>query len=80
MATYKPSIFKYLVMNNIKIKSISDHEIYEVNDKEVYKDSNGNWIARGELSWKEWNAFNNYKKTVIENPAFKFHTKATYKT
>jgi hypothetical protein len=24
------------------------------------------------------NAFNNYKKTVIENPAFKKHTNATY--
>ena len=46
--------------------------------QEVYKDSNGNWIARQELTTLENNAFSNYRKAVIENTAFKKHTKATY--
>ena len=66
-------------MSDIKIVPISDHELYEVNGKEVYKDSNGNWMFREELSIKERNAFNNYKKAVINNPNFKTHTKATFK-
>lgn len=59
---------------SIAIIPITDHELYQVNNKEIYKDSNGNWITR-----QERNAFNNYKKAVIENKAFKSHTKATYK-
>lgn len=61
------------------ISPITDHERYNVNNKEIYKDGNGNWIARQELSQMEKNAFNNYKKAVIDNTAFKKHTKATYK-
>jgi hypothetical protein len=63
---------------SVRIKPIMDHESYNVNDKEVYKDSNGNWIQRRELTSQELNAFNNYRKAVIENPAFKKHTNATY--
>jgi hypothetical protein len=63
---------------SVRIEPIIDHESYNVNDKEVYKDSNGNWIQRQELTSQELNAFNNYKKAVIENKAFKKHTKATY--
>jgi hypothetical protein len=65
---------------SVKIAPIVDHESYNVNGKEVYKDSNGNWIQRQELTTQETAAFNNYKKAVIENKRFKTHTKATYKT
>jgi hypothetical protein len=64
---------------SIRIVPITDHEVYNVNGKEIYKDSNGNWITRQEFTQQERNAFNNYKKAVIENKAFKTHTKATYK-
>lgn len=64
---------------SIVINPISDHELYEVNGKEIYKDSNGNWIAREEFTQQERNAFQNYRKTVIDNKNFKKHTKAEYK-
>lgn len=64
---------------SVKIIPITDHEAYNVNGKEVYKDSNGNWIQRQELSTQETMAFHNYKKAVIENKAFKKHTKAEFK-
>ncbi len=63
----------------IRIVPIKDNESYTVNGKEIYKDSEGNYIARTEMSTMELNAFRNYKKAVIENKAFKTHTKATYK-
>ena len=65
---------------SVKINPIVDHERYNVNGKEIYKDTNGNWIAPAELSSQERNAFYNYKKAIIENPRFKKHTKAEYKT
>lgn len=65
---------------SVKIIPVVDHESYNVNGKEVYKDTNGNWIQRQELTTQESNAFNNYKKAVIENKAFKTHTKAEFKT
>jgi hypothetical protein len=64
---------------SITITPITDHENYDVNGKEVYKDTNGNWINKGDLSDAENRAFRTYKKQVIENPRFKTHTKATYK-
>ena len=64
---------------SIAIIPITDHEHYEINRKEIYKDTKGNWIARQEFTQQERNAFNNYKKAVIENKAFKSHTKSTYK-
>lgn len=64
---------------SVVIVPIKDHESYEVNGKEIYKDSNGNWITRQEFTQQERNAFVNYRKAVIENKAFKKHTKATYK-
>jgi phage terminase large subunit len=64
---------------SITIKPITDHENYDVNGKEVYKDTNGNWINKGDLSDAENRAFRTYKKQVIENTRFKKHTKATYK-
>ncbi|AWG24808.1 hypothetical protein [Flavobacterium kingsejongi] len=63
---------------SVKIKPITDHEVYEVNGKEVYKDSYNNWIARESLTSAEHKAFANYKRGVINNPAFKPHKPATY--
>jgi hypothetical protein len=63
---------------SVKIIPIVDHESYNVNGKEVYKDSNDNWREHQELTSQERTAFSNYKKVVIENKAFKTHTKATY--
>lgn len=62
----------------VTIKPITDHEVYEVNGKEIYKDSNGNFICREELTTQEMSAFNNYRGAVINNANFKKHTKATY--
>ena len=64
---------------SIKIEPIVDHERYEVNGKEIFKDANDNWIAKTELTQWEKNAFRNYEKAVINNKAFKTHTKAEYK-
>lgn len=64
---------------SIAIIPITYHEIYQVNNKEVYKDGQNNWIAREELTQQERNAFFNYKKAVIENKNFKKHTKAIIK-
>jgi len=63
---------------SVRIIPITDHELYEVNGKQIYKDSNGNWLQRQEFTTQELNAFNNYKKAVIESGHFKTHTKATY--
>lgn len=64
---------------SVKIIPITDHESYNVNGKEVYKDTNGNWIQRQELTTQETTAFNNYKKAIIESGTFKKHTRAEYK-
>jgi hypothetical protein len=63
----------------VAIIPITDHELYTVNGKQIYKDGNGNWVAKIEFTPAESSAFNQYKKLVIENPAFKKHTKANYK-
>lgn len=63
----------------IRIKPIKDHVSYEVNGKTIIKDQNGKWISAYELTQDESNAFANYRKAVIENPAFNKHTSATYK-
>ncbi len=63
---------------SVTIKPIIDHESYEVNGKEIYKDTNGNFVFRQELTTNEKTAFYNYRKAVIENKNFKKHTKATY--
>jgi hypothetical protein len=56
-----------------------DHQQYSVNGHTVYKDSNENYISRTEMSNAENTAFRRYKQLVIDNTAFKKHTKATYK-
>jgi hypothetical protein len=62
----------------IRIKTIVEHESYEVNGKEVYKDTNGNWVARQELTPNEVKAFTSHKINAIDNPEFKKHPEASY--
>ncbi len=64
---------------DIAIIPQEDHQQYSVNGHTVYKDSNENYISRTEMSTGETVAFKRYKQLVIDNPAFKKHTKATYK-
>ncbi|MGR3790063.1 hypothetical protein ACUXZJ_11385 [Flavobacterium sp. TN-1] len=64
---------------SIVIEPKTDHESYLVNGKEVYKNSYNSWIASTELTCQERKAFEIYKQKVIDNPAFKKHTKATFK-
>ena len=63
---------------SVTINPIIDHEQYEVNGHLVYKDSLENWSCKVDLSSQELMAFRNYEKTVINNPRFKTHTKATF--
>lgn len=63
---------------SVVIKPIVDGSQYEINGKDIYKDTNENWIARQELTGQEQNAFNNYKKAIIENENIKTHRVATY--
>lgn len=64
---------------NITILPLEDHQQYNVNGHTVYKDSDGNYSSRTEMSDNELRAFRRYKMAVIDNPRFKTHTKATYK-
>jgi hypothetical protein len=64
---------------NITIIPLEDHQQYKVNGHTIYKDANGNWVSRIDMSDNELRAFRRYKTQVIDNPRFKTHTKATYK-
>ncbi|KRD06324.1 hypothetical protein ASE21_19325 [Flavobacterium sp. Root901] len=64
---------------SVKIKPITDHKSYKVNDHTILKDDLGNWNCSNDLSAKERQAFNQYENIVIQNPRFKKHTTATYK-
>jgi hypothetical protein len=66
-------------MTAITIIPITDHEQYTINGHLVYKDQFNNWTCRVDLSPNELRAFQRYEKLVINNKAFKKHTKATYK-
>jgi hypothetical protein len=63
----------------VTINPITDHKTYEVNGHLVYRNSLGNWTCKVDLSDQELRGFRRYEKAVIKNPAFKKHTKATYK-
>lgn len=63
----------------ITITPITDHKSYDVRGHFVFKDINGNWVSRTSMSDMEIRAFRRYQKTVIDNPRFKKHTKATFK-
>ena len=65
---------------SITIKPIVQGKSYQVNEKEVYLDVNNNWIVKGDdyLESKEQNAFNNYKRSVINSQSFAIHTEGKY--
>lgn len=63
---------------SVTITPIIDHESYNLNGHTVYKDSLGNWTCKVDLSSQELTAFRNYEKAVINNKAFKKHTRATF--
>jgi hypothetical protein len=65
---------------SVQIIPITDHEEYSVNGHLVYKNHLNNWTCKQELTSNEMSAFKNYERLVINNKAFKRHTKATYKT
>ncbi|MCK8143174.1 hypothetical protein MW871_14890 [Flavobacterium sp. I-SCBP12n] len=65
---------------NVTITPVIDHESYNLNGHFVYKDTHGNWTCKTDLSDLELRMFKRYEKLVINNPAFKRHTKASYKT
>lgn len=65
---------------SVEIIPIKDHEEYTINGHLVYKDQFNNWTCKQDLSDTELRAFRRYEKLVINNTAFKKHTKATYKT
>lgn len=46
---------------SIDIKEVTKSECYLVNGKEIYKDADGKWIARQELTPAEFTAFSLYK-------------------
>lgn len=60
------------------IECVETHEVYTVNGKEVYKDSEGNFIAREELNPSEYRGFSRYRNNVISNRSFRVHTQAIY--
>lgn len=54
----------------VEIREIRKGEEYEVNGKNVYKDSNENWIAREELTEEEFVTFRRHKKHIEDNQRF----------
>lgn len=54
----------------VQIREIRKGEEYEVNGKNVYKDSNENWIAREELTEEEFVTFRRHKKQIEDNQRF----------
>ena len=54
----------------VEIREIRKGEEYEVNGKNVYKDSNENWIAREELTEEEFVNFRKHKKSIEANQRF----------
>ena len=64
---------------SVKIRPIIDHECYEVNGNTVFKDENGYWKNKDNLSFIEILAFVQYQNVVINNPRFKKHTQAIYR-
>ena len=54
----------------VEIREIRKGEEYEVNGKNVYKDSNENWITREELTEEEFVTFRRHKKHIEDNQRF----------
>lgn len=54
----------------VQIREIRKGEEYEVNGKNAYKDSNDNWIAREELTEREFLEWKRHKKLIEDNQRF----------
>ena len=54
----------------VQIKEIRKGEEYEINGKNVYKDSNNNWISREELTDSEFQEWKRHKKLVEDNQRY----------
>lgn len=54
----------------VEIKEIRKGEEYEVNGKNVYKDSNENWMAKEELTERELHEWKRHKKLIEDNERF----------
>lgn len=54
----------------VEIREIRKGEEYEVNGKNVYKDSNNNWISREELTESEFQEWKRHKKLVEDNQRY----------
>lgn len=52
---------------SIEIREVTKNDEYTVNGKCVYKDSNGNWIAREELTEAEYVEFRRHIKIKEDN-------------
>jgi len=56
---------------NTKMRTVhiepTDLNTYTVNNKEVYQDIDGNWVAKGEFNSAELRAWSNYKTWVIDS-------------
>ena len=74
MGNYKT---KFLILMKIEVTPIEKDQRYRVNGKEMYKDSNSNWVASQELTSKEYRAFYNYYQQYIENNSEE-HPKKVY--
>lgn len=55
---------------SVQIREIRKGEEYEVNGKNVYKDSNENWITSEELTEEEFVTFRRHKKHIEDNQRF----------
>lgn len=55
--------FQQLVIMATKIHSADKDTVY-VNGKLIYKDTNGNWVSKLELTTQEQEAFNNYLNSL----------------
>lgn len=49
---------------SVEIKKVNDTE-YTINGKEIYKDTNNNWVAREELTTAELKEFRRHKEKAI---------------
>ena len=55
----------------VEIVEIKAGEEYEVNGKTVYKDSNENWMAKEELTEREFQEWKRHKKLLEDKDRFK---------
>lgn len=67
MEGYRHAIFKFIDMSVLINSEKYSQGVLLVNNKEVYKDTNGKWIARSELTIAEYNALKQHLE-MLEDP------------